>query len=360
MPDTLELSETKQALFEKYLRGELSQLAVAADTSIQDTPESSVPPVSEDAGSALVPVVPLQTHGSRPPFFYLHVHVEGGAFYCFTLARHLGSDQPFYVLEPYRYDCVPVVPSLETMAAAYVESMRAVQPQGPYYLGGFCGGGLIAFEVAQQLRAAGQEVAFLLLIEPKDGPAPHRMRFRNALGDFVRRVGGLLRLSQGQQCDWYIFLESNYIYLRYVYDYLRIPVRRLQNSLGLGKAEHRELGRIGDKGGVAFPRRRSFGIVGRYTGVPSEKWLGKFVWMISHYVARQYPGKAFYFWARHTIVEEQRSVGKIEDGEVAEAKELESHVLPGYHMTLMNEHVHEMAERLKACLNEAQTAWLEK
>src|SRR5207237_131654 len=52
---------------------------------------------------------------------------------------------------------------IEEFAAQYVEDIRAVQPQGPYYLSGYCFGGVVAFEMAQQLRLQGHEVALLAL-----------------------------------------------------------------------------------------------------------------------------------------------------------------------------------------------------
>ena len=313
-----------------------------------------MPLVSEHTSSTLVPVVPLQVNGTKPPFFYLHPHVEGGAFYCFTLAHHTGPDQSFYVLDPCRFDGLPTPLTLEAMAAAYVEAIRVIQPEGPYFLGGFCGGGLIAFEAAQQLRSAGQEVAFLLLIEAKDGPAPRRMHFRKSLGNFVRRAGRLIRLSQEKQCDLYVFLEKEYIYLRHVYDFLRIHFRRSQNTLGLGTAEHQKHGRFGDKAGVKFPKPRDFGITGKYIGEPSEEWIGKFVWAISNYDTCRYPGKVVYFWASHTLEQEQFHSPRIEDCQVAEAEGVETYVIPSNHSTIINEHIHDFAECLRICLRKAQ------
>src|SRR5215469_15260085 len=112
-----------------------------------------------------VSLIPVQKNGSRRPFFYMHVHWIGGAFYSFTLAHDLGADQPLYVIDPYKLDGLPVPPTIEAMAAAYIQAIRAVQPEGPYLLGGFCAGGLLAYEIAQQLRADGQEVDLLVLID---------------------------------------------------------------------------------------------------------------------------------------------------------------------------------------------------
>ena len=114
--------------------------------------------------------MPVQTQGSKRPIFYLHVHWIGGAFYSFTLAHHLGPDQPLYIIDPYRFDGLQVPPTIETMAASYIKTMRDVQPEGPYFLAGFCAGGLIAYEIAQQLRVQGQAVDLLVLIDPMAGP----------------------------------------------------------------------------------------------------------------------------------------------------------------------------------------------
>src|SRR5438270_10688654 len=108
MSQTPELSEAKRALLEKYLRGELTQTATAAGAITLRTQESSTP-----LTESRVSLVPIQTDGSKRPFFYLHVHWEGGAFYCFTLAFDLGQDQPFYVLEPYKFDGLRVPPTIE-------------------------------------------------------------------------------------------------------------------------------------------------------------------------------------------------------------------------------------------------------
>jgi thioesterase domain-containing protein/acyl carrier protein len=101
-------------------------------------------------------VVPIQGRGSQPPFFC----VDAGPCYL-SLARSLGTDRPFLgLLHPNA-----VATSIEVMAEFSVKSIRAVQPEGPYFVGGWCTGGLIAYEIAQQLRAQGQEVALLVLFD---------------------------------------------------------------------------------------------------------------------------------------------------------------------------------------------------
>ncbi|MHC5022035.1 MAG: AMP-binding protein, partial [Planctomycetota bacterium] len=110
-------------------------------------------------------VVPIQPAGARPPFFCVH-YGNGPVLNFRGLARHLGADQPFYGLqyvEPVG-DQGPFT-RIEAMAAHYLAEVRKVQPEGPYYLGGYSFGGRVAYVMAQQLRAAGEEVALLALLD---------------------------------------------------------------------------------------------------------------------------------------------------------------------------------------------------
>jgi thioesterase domain-containing protein len=87
--------------------------------------------------------------------------------YCYIpLARQLGSSQPFYAFEPPGVDGnEPPMRSVEALAARYLADLRTAQPEGPYFIGGFCIGGIVAFELARQLKTGGQDVALLALLE---------------------------------------------------------------------------------------------------------------------------------------------------------------------------------------------------
>jgi len=119
----------------------------------------------ESPSSDWSPLVAIQPKGSRPPFFC--IHGGGGNVLIYRdLSRHLGSDQPFYGLQAQGLDgeraCLTTI---EDMASLYVTEIRRLQPQGPYHLGGYCLGGTIAYEMAQQLNAQGEEVALLALFD---------------------------------------------------------------------------------------------------------------------------------------------------------------------------------------------------
>jgi thioesterase domain-containing protein len=82
---------------------------------------------------------------------------------------------------------------IEALAAQYVDEIRTVQAEGPYLLGGVCSGGVVAFEMAQQLQAQGQQVALLALVEPSSPPVPGLRSYiklaASILRRFVRRLG---------------------------------------------------------------------------------------------------------------------------------------------------------------------------
>jgi non-ribosomal peptide synthetase component F/thioesterase domain-containing protein len=120
---------------------------------------------NDGSGPTWSPVVPIQPCGSRPPFFC--VHAAGGNVLLYrALSRHLGESQPFYGLQFPGLDGErPLLARIEDMATLYVQEIRAIQPRGPYYLGGYCLGGTIALEMAQQLTRKGEEVALLALFD---------------------------------------------------------------------------------------------------------------------------------------------------------------------------------------------------
>jgi amino acid adenylation domain-containing protein len=111
------------------------------------------------------PLVGIQPRGSRRPFFC--VHPIGGNVLCYArLAHHLGSHQPFYGIQAVGLLGQQTAHTrIEDMAAAYIDALRAVQAEGPYLLGGWSMGGVVAFEMAQQLHRQGHEVGLLALLD---------------------------------------------------------------------------------------------------------------------------------------------------------------------------------------------------
>jgi amino acid adenylation domain-containing protein len=123
----------------------------------------------EEIEQSWAPLVPIQPEGSQPPFFCIH-GVGGNVVGFRDLARHLGDDQPFYALQPQgldgRSECLT---GISEMAERYLQEIRKVQLVGPYRIGGYSFGGLVAYEMAQMLEAQGEEVALLALFDTYPG-----------------------------------------------------------------------------------------------------------------------------------------------------------------------------------------------
>jgi thioesterase domain-containing protein len=137
-------------------------------------------------------VVPLRhMNGSRPPLFIVH-GVGGNVLGFYSLAKVLDEDLPIYGIQAQAL--LPgrtAVLGLEQMAAQYVADMRAAHPKGPYHLLGFSYGGLVAYEIAQQLLAAGLEVGMVGMLDTRQ---PHWMRGVPVKGGLPRRIFMRLRL----------------------------------------------------------------------------------------------------------------------------------------------------------------------
>ncbi|ARZ71697.1 peptide synthetase [Streptomyces albireticuli] len=118
-----------------------------------------------DAVAAYDPVVPIRAEGTRRPLFM--VHPMGGNVLCYVpFARNLPDDQPLYALQAAGADPgTTPLRTVEELAARYIAALREVQPRGPYAVGGWSFGGFVAFEIARQLRAAGEEVSRLVLLD---------------------------------------------------------------------------------------------------------------------------------------------------------------------------------------------------
>jgi amino acid adenylation domain-containing protein len=108
-------------------------------------------------------LIPFRTSGSLPPFFC--VHPAAGSAFCYReLSAHLGPEQPFYGLEAAQgYEGQ----TIRSMAEMYVRAVREVAPRGPYFLGGWSLGGILAFEMARQLEEAGERVALVAVLDSR-------------------------------------------------------------------------------------------------------------------------------------------------------------------------------------------------
>ena len=321
--------------------------------------------------------VAVQTEGFRRPFFFLHGDFLNGASYCYPLARNLGLDQPFYALEPYKFDQLGVPPTLEAMAAVHLESLRAVQSKGPYLLGGFCNGGLLAYEMARQLHRQGEKVDLLISIDPN--LIGHRRLTRH----IVIRFGKLIRLDQDKQLYCFLWLRHMYRYLQHIYRYLRFRRYRkskteldreqaAQNGMALlmlkelhdlwldqragylGSDEQIETAFRDNGVGFVLPRFNDLFPEALFPTVEAiqHDWEGIYFWVMSEYEPDFYSGKSTFFFTKnrqeHGEDMEWRSIAEVKD------KEIEVHYLAGHHGTCKTIHLNDFTEHLRICLDKVQ------
>lgn len=145
-PDTSDATILDAAVFAEDQAGQASQ------------PEATMP-TERNA------LVELQAGGSKTPFFCVTGRY-GDVTTFKTLARYLGPEQPFYALQPPKpANGSPSLTNLDALVTHYMDQISGKQAQGPYFVGGYNVGGLVAFEVAQQLQASGRNVALVALID---------------------------------------------------------------------------------------------------------------------------------------------------------------------------------------------------
>ena len=160
------------ALFET---SSLTQFAAIVARNMQDKPHlGKTSTASASLGkdfsnqrnwSALVTI--CAGDARRQPLFCIH-GAGGNVFNFKAVSQKLGSDQPVYGLQPQGVDGYqPMLQSIEAMATQYIKAIRTVDPQGPYQLIGYSAGGVIAFEMAQQLRKAGANITLLAMIDTR-------------------------------------------------------------------------------------------------------------------------------------------------------------------------------------------------
>ena len=122
-------------------------------------------PVKSSIWQPLVPIVPLKETSIYPPLFCIS-GIYGNVLIYADLAKYLGSDQPFYGLQPLGIDGLhSPLTSIEEIATYYIQVVRTLQPKGPYFLGGFSLGSKVVWEMAQQLHQQGEKVALLALFD---------------------------------------------------------------------------------------------------------------------------------------------------------------------------------------------------
>ncbi|MBW4511501.1 MAG: amino acid adenylation domain-containing protein [Scytonematopsis contorta HA4267-MV1] len=290
-------------------------------------------------------LVSIQTLGHKQPFFCV-AGGGGNVLYFYHLARHLGLDQPFYALQTVGLDgeSEPYT-RVEDMAAHYVEAIKSVQPQGPYFLGGHSFGALVAFETAQQLQKQGDEVALLAILD-MHAPDMHKPESSaveidvdwdgakmlvSIAGIFERMFGKNIGVSYEALQPLAPEEQLNYVNERFKMVNIFPPgtgVKTIRGLLQVGKANQQ-----------------------------------------CHYVPQEiYPTQITLFRANeeapieiaaseeiYQLLYDSRKIDPVWGWGQFSAGEVELHIVPGDHLTMIAEpHICVLAEKLRACLENAQ------
>jgi len=269
-------------------------------------------------------LVAIQPEGSQPPLFCVHAAGANVLIYR-PLSRHLGNDQPVYALQAQGLDGrTPPLTRVEDMAALYVKEIRAFQPDGPYFLLGASFGGLVIYEMARQLRAQGQQVALLAMLNTN--------------------------------CPVYTLTKRVRCHVGHLMDY---GPRRYANEVGKGVSRRLTGQVVADNG----PKNS------KAVDVEIQKLLAKDSSLDASLVRTvkailsaeeryapvrdEYPGKITLFWARDakpTFEDNRLGWRRLAAG-------FELHVVPGTHTSMREEpNVAILAKELARCLKDAQTA----
>jgi amino acid adenylation domain-containing protein len=270
-------------------------------------------------------LVAIRRIGSRPPLFA--VPGVGGNVLCYgDLARLLSPDQPFYGLQSRGLDGLAApLTRIEDIAAAFVDEIRAVRPEGPYYLVGTCMGGVVTWEMAQQLRRAGQEVGLLALLETWP-PMPDAASWSMSLG---LRSRAMLGFTTGR---------------------LRLHLETLQRLRG-----HERLRYLRRRATLVARRLVRRDILGGnrpefYMEVVTQANLLAF----QHYEPRAFEGPVVLFRAERRDVQSRDDRRLVWRELAIGGLEVHSIAAEDSGLMLMEPHVRPLAERLGACLERAQ------
>ncbi len=192
--------------------GGTSLLAVRLFARIEQDLKRNLPPVtlfqhptirglaqvleSDGSAEAWSALVPIRASGRKEPLFCIHAG-GGHVFFYNALASHLDPDRPVYAVQPVGLDGSESAfqENIEEMARHYVAEMRSVQPTGPYYILGTCFSNAVGFEMAKMLRAAGETVAPLIIVDSAVidlGLAPEEVRREQSVKQSKSRLGRLL------------------------------------------------------------------------------------------------------------------------------------------------------------------------
>ncbi len=324
----------------------------------------------QEMGTALwSTLITIQPGHDRMPLFCVP-GAGGNGLAIARIAQAIGVDQPVYMFQIPLGNNGEETPftTIEAMATHYTSALRAVQPHGPYLLAGYSAGGVVAFEVAQQLQRQNETVALLAII---DVPA------QGALYRYVRHLTQglrvILKLEADRELTLYLAVRDALFRLTYFVqrgyrEWLQRTTRQVRGYLARCRALW-QAERTQQRAGM----NASHGENIMAQAQPKAAAAGDLVWQaedpymrnyfainsqaVKQYVPKPYPGRITLFRSSEGYrYAEMRSADPLLGwGKIAKGK-VEMYVVPGDHMQIVREpSVKQLGEQLKRCLERVQT-----
>jgi len=264
--------------------------------------------------SSSSPLVPMQPRGSKVPIFCVHPSV--GTVFCYReLAQLLGRDQPFYALQALGIkEGQEPLTRVEDMASLYLAAVREVQPQSPYILMGWSFGGMVALQMAHELKTQGEQVAFLGLLDTYN----------------------YSHLPDEQYISKEVVMELSQ-------ETLSFPSEELQR---LSIEQQAIFICEQDKQANLIPSE-----IERVLRVQASNYEA-----MHNYSPSFYPGTSFLFRAEKGLLSFSQDVSALEPtlGWAEAIANIELHTIPGYHEYMVHQpNVSILAQKLKDCIEQA-------
>jgi len=269
-------------------------------------------------------LVAINPSGSKPPFFCVHA-LGGNVIEYYDLARHLGQEQPFYGLQSrgLHENLLPDT-RVEDMAAHYIKEMREVQPEGPYFIGGRSLGGMVAFEMAHQLRAGGQAIGLLALLDTY--PSGYAKLFRDQ-ATLRATLGRAAKRTKAHLANLHSLSVNEGV--SYLIRKVRFAPRKLKSQVW------RRIYGAYEK--LDRPLPQTFRDVKEFNSLA-----------VREYKPQVYDGKVTLFWASADL---RASIDLVEGWRALAGGGIDVHEIPGSHLDIVKEpHVQQLAEKLSDCL----------
>jgi amino acid adenylation domain-containing protein len=303
--------------------------------------------IADELSRLSEPLLALRSQGSKQPFYYLHGDYGGCGFYCREMARHLDVDRPFYVIPSHGLDSEPPE-TIEEMAAERLDALLAHQKEGPFLLGGYCHGGLIAFEMARQLQRRGLEVGLILVVDVA-GITPLRRRLKKlfhgrdplqGMRKAARKLLGARAMMALQDfetaLDWGRWTTiPGWRTYRGAVGKSKHWIARLMKVSGLNGAKPRAHDQVVDRTSPEYREAYLHGVYHRAMRSYSPgKYRGKLVVLSSSFRNKRFLNDPSIGWD-HV------------------AAEVETQTIPGDHLTCLSEHAGALAETIQYYLRKA-------